>query len=68
MHFPVNYCRESLYVRNGYAVCNPEDRIYGSICQIHCYDGYQLTSDSVSTKTCEGTLFSSGKTECESKY
>ncbi|CAC5361884.1 unnamed protein product [Mytilus coruscus] len=63
----VNYCRESLYVKNGFAVCDPGDKIYGSICKIHCNDGYQLTSDSVSTKTCEGTSFSSGKIECERK-
>ncbi|XP_071132591.1 sushi, von Willebrand factor type A, EGF and pentraxin domain-containing protein 1-like isoform X2 [Mytilus edulis] len=63
----VNYCRESLYVKNGFAVCDPGDKIYGSVCQIHCNDGYQLTSDSESTKTCEGTSFSSGKIECERK-
>ncbi|XP_076075711.1 uncharacterized protein LOC143046433 [Mytilus galloprovincialis] len=61
----LNYCRQSLYVKNGFAVCDPEDKIYGSICKIYCNDGYQLTSDSVSTKNCEGTSFSSGKIECE---
>ncbi|CAG2241797.1 unnamed protein product [Mytilus edulis] len=63
----VNYCRQSLYVKNGFAVCDPEDKIYGSVCKIQCNDGYQLTSDSVPTKTCEGTSFSSGKIECERK-
>ena len=62
----VEYC-ESLYVRNGMVGCEPSNKISGANCSFSCYAGYELSSDSVTSKTCEGTSFSSGNVECKSK-
>lgn len=64
----VQYCLQSLYVRNGRAVCDRVDRIHGTICNFYCDDGYELTADSVKMKKCAGTSFTDGKIECKSKY
>jgi hypothetical protein len=63
----VEYCHESLFVRNGWADCNPSNKISGTVCSFSCYDGYELSSDSITSKTCDGTSFSSGNVECISK-